>query len=408
MPLGAGSKGLIREAARCHSVELELARRIWAGTATVEEVLGRLRFHRVEEVSVETNQTCQLHCHYCYLDPRPRTSTLPAGVLNDLARELVEEGVPLIAFVGKESFADASAISLMEALDAQLKHHKPAERRTRFGVITNGIRLPRFRHRLDQLACLDYVDVSLDGPQAANDQLRGPGSFASALGGIRCALELRNATLIVAAVLHKPGSGHLRTFFNQLRDFGVRHFHLSPVQNLTGDPFIDSIALSLDELLGGVVETLQEMAQQDTSGYVTLELFPEHCWPAIARGLLDLDQVRVDSRGTAFLQPDAGLKFFIKLGLLPPDFWRLVRITHDGCYLGSVRHAARPDYAGFSVGSINDQSFSQLWRSSFTKNEWFEAAFAGFCEWVLRQCRSPNGHLHRWAPLVSTCAPTMT
>src|SRR5262249_12126995 len=53
-------------------------------------------------------------------------------------------------------------------------------------ISTNGILIPK---KIDDVALVQFVKISVDGPEAAHDAARGAGSYAQAIAGARAAKE---------------------------------------------------------------------------------------------------------------------------------------------------------------------------------------------------------------------------
>ncbi|MFN4261450.1 MAG: radical SAM protein [Gemmataceae bacterium] len=127
---------------------------------------------------------CNLECKHCFINCSPHNRTF--GFLDlDTVRRVLEEslalGVKEYYFTGGEPFLNRDMVPILELT----LHYGPAT------VLTNGTVfkaewLQRLRHAEDQTPYSLEWRVSIDGfTVAENDTIRGPGTFARALKGIR-------------------------------------------------------------------------------------------------------------------------------------------------------------------------------------------------------------------------------
>ena len=183
---------------------------------------------RVELVSLDTlwfqvaGTLCNLACTHCFISCSPSNHTHEHLTLDTVRRHL-EEGVALgvkeVYFTGGEPFLNRE----MEAILAAALEVAPAT------VLTNGLLLDPARcRRLAALAAAsDYsldLRVSLDGyDAAANDGIRGAGTFERALAGVaNLAAAGLNPVLTVTEVYGDNASpAGKERFFDLLRSLGI-------------------------------------------------------------------------------------------------------------------------------------------------------------------------------------------
>lgn len=167
---------------------------------------------------------CNLACTHCFVSCSPTNHTHEMMTLEEVRRyldEAVRLGVREYYFTGGEPFLNPEMEAILEATLAV----GPAT------VLTNGLLLDPARcARLKTLAAAaDYsldLRVSVDGYDAeSNDPIRGAGTFARILAGIRNlhAAGL-NPVITVTEVFREAAtdSGKER-FFDLLREMGVEH-----------------------------------------------------------------------------------------------------------------------------------------------------------------------------------------
>jgi MoaA/NifB/PqqE/SkfB family radical SAM enzyme len=117
---------------------------------------------------------CNLRCTYCYSPylkyPEMKTPELLAGI-----DEMYALGMRYVTFSGGEPL-------LRNDIGEIVRHCK--QRGITTFISTNGALLPR---RIDQIAGVDRLTISLDGPAAVHDAVRGEGAFDAAIAAVRLA-----------------------------------------------------------------------------------------------------------------------------------------------------------------------------------------------------------------------------
>lgn len=117
---------------------------------------------------------CNLRCHYC-ASPSLRVPELKTPEVLEAITQFHRLGMRWVTFSGGEPL-------LRNDIGAIVDHAKS------LGIVvfisTNGSLLPR---RIDAIKAVDKLTISLDGPAAVHDGIRGEGSFAEAVRAIELA-----------------------------------------------------------------------------------------------------------------------------------------------------------------------------------------------------------------------------
>ena len=161
----------------------DLARKEFLSTGSVAgERIGRSRLLRTEklhEVWVVTNFECNLACRHCYTYDRVANDRRRIGgsALLAMMDECRDLGAEVFYLTGGEPFLREDLFDLVAG----------ATRRSRAILFTNGTLVTKERaKRLAEHGERLVVQVSLEGPdEEGNALLRGAGSFARAMEGIR-------------------------------------------------------------------------------------------------------------------------------------------------------------------------------------------------------------------------------
>ena len=171
---------------------------------------------------------CNLKCRHCYINPPQHgTATLPLAT--------IERWLKIFADLGKP--ANLVLLGGEPTLHPDLGSVIRAARRLEFTSITVDTNGYLFHDILERITPeeLDYFSFSLDGatPQT-NDALRGTGSYATCLEGIRRAVARGFSTSLIYTV-STTNIDELEQMGPLLEDLGIERFFIQ-VLGLRGKP----------------------------------------------------------------------------------------------------------------------------------------------------------------------------
>lgn len=173
----------------------------------------------LDEIAIELTTHCNLKCAMCSVWEGKQD-----GPGTELVRELLADARRLgaEAFVpcGGECFARGDFVDILE--HAHLLGYQRSE------VVTNGLLLPRHLDRLQALPSV-HLHVSIDGPPAVHDALRGPGVHDRAVAAVRDSLA-RGVSAGISAVIMKPTLDAMRYIVDLACELGVREVSFQPYQ----------------------------------------------------------------------------------------------------------------------------------------------------------------------------------
>jgi radical SAM protein with 4Fe4S-binding SPASM domain len=138
-----------------------------------------LKPERLSELWLHTNNSCNLTCAHCLVSSSPDGARgLPTETLKHIIDQGVDLGVERFYFTGGEPFVRKDLFDLIAYVTD----------RAELVILTNAMLL--HGSRLKKLAQMDRsrlrLQVSLDGSTpAVNDPIRGPGSFAGTVQGLK-------------------------------------------------------------------------------------------------------------------------------------------------------------------------------------------------------------------------------
>lgn len=161
--------------------------------------------------------TCNLNCLHCYARRLAGLSELALGEKLALVKEIGQAGVSYVNISGGEPLLHPHLGPILEGL---------RDYGIEMSVVTNATAV-----RDDVLRLLARTEtsviVSLDGPQQVHDRLRGKGSHAKAIEGLRAIVSHVQDVSIVIAVFEE--GQHVEGAMETAAMIGVRHAALIPV-----------------------------------------------------------------------------------------------------------------------------------------------------------------------------------
>ena len=208
-----------------------------ANGSTEAPYLGRASYlttDRLHELWIQVNDFCNLACEHCLVSSGPdRRQGLESTPIVDAVDQAVALGAERIFFTGGEPLARSDILQLVE--------HVVLNRARELVVLTNGTLFNGERlARLSELARHTgsvmndsgsptprlRVQVSLDGSTPeVNDPIRGTGSFARIVAGIRAAVESDLHPTLTATIL-RHNLADLDGIVRLAASLGVRNVHL--------------------------------------------------------------------------------------------------------------------------------------------------------------------------------------
>ncbi len=176
---------------------------------------------RLRELWVHTNNSCNLACAHCLVSSGPHGDPgLSAARLVRLLDAAAAMGVERFYFTGGEPLLRADAFDLIERVT---RHHGRELRVLTNGLLFHGAILERLRHQDPERL---GFQVSLDGATAeVNDRVRGAGTFARVLRGLR-ALASEGFAPTVSTVITRHNVGQMAAMVGLVKEAGAAAWHL--------------------------------------------------------------------------------------------------------------------------------------------------------------------------------------
>ena len=343
--------------------------RIRQGDISAENLISEIKqIAKIQEVSIEINNQCNLQCKHCYYGFAPDpTNEIPIKEWKRVILEFINLGARLFALAGREPFYNSRSIEILSYLHSLKQTTFPD---LRYGVVTNGTLLKNYIHVLPSLE-IDYIDVSLEGLSTINDYIRGRGNYQRAINGLELGLKNQIAKkLFVSTTLTSRNYSDIPAFYSDLYDMGIRSFCLSPF--FTTSRNLASLFLKeqcLIDFFKHILPGKLKFSSHNEDYQLLLDLNPQSLiyLPLLLKsGIVDLNRIKVDQYGHLYTKENLtdGTAVFFKYSFITDAYWRAVRITYDGYYMGEVGELTIPDYYKRAAGNVMDSSVEQLFAVS--------------------------------------------
>jgi len=161
-------------------------------------------------VTMSLTDKCNFRCHYCDL-PHMNRAEMSTADWHRAIDELADAGMMRVSIMGGEPLLRKDVGELVDHLKA---------RGVNVAMNTNGW---YFRDRMDVVAKLDLVCITLDGPVEVNDAQRHAGAHDRVLDAIDLA-QSRGVKVITMTVLTKGGLDTIDYVLGVAREKGIRAF----------------------------------------------------------------------------------------------------------------------------------------------------------------------------------------
>ena len=220
-----------------------VARKAHAGVEPVRKSSRALRENRSPNVQFDRltaivlpGQACNIACTYCYVYDRSGTARMPAEVLRETMRQLIESIRPggtlkVIWHGGEPSLVGASFLQSAVAFQREFNHRELDHGiHIRNSIQTNGIGLDD--DLLDLLRRSRFsVGVSIDGPPELHDLCRttkrGQGTFDRVMAGVR-KLREKKVRFGAICVITKQNKDHIEKIYRFFHDEEIP-FRVNPL-----------------------------------------------------------------------------------------------------------------------------------------------------------------------------------
>ena len=244
--------------------------------------------HRLNELWFHITDSCNLRCKHCLFgrDLTGRRSLAPEKILDTIAAAYAL-GCRVVFFTGGEPFIYPDFIPLLGKI---LRYPDMT-----IAILTNGILVPSLVPRLQGLdRARIHLQVSLDGPEAVHDQIRGPGTYKKTTHALK-AINEAGLSCSIAVAINSKNVDSLEDLIRTATELGIGTVHLQwHLQRGSGSgidipPMPQLIpallhASKLADDLGVSIDNVEAMASQVLSPPGTRYDLGNACWESLAIG----------------------------------------------------------------------------------------------------------------------------
>jgi len=236
---------------------------------------------RIENIAINVTRRCNLRCRFCYnLDCLVTSAEDELGLADTIAtldssRPFWGRNASLSLLGGEPLLAEAKTLGLIAY--ARRNGLVPI-------VSTNGTLVtPDFAREAAKHAA--DMQVSIDGAYAeTSDRIRGKGSFARAVEGIRTLVAARAHT-ILSMVCHQGNVAELEAFYELGLRLGVDEVRFIPLKRLGGAEASGCEPVPLDELIDLAVALFRKHPEyRPLTGRDAFSIIASSCQFAVRRG----------------------------------------------------------------------------------------------------------------------------
>lgn len=298
---------------------------------------------------------CDLRCLHCYVASWQAVDRqLSADEYATLTRSLVARGLVDVVIPGMEPLVRDELWPIVAAA-------KAAGARS-IGITTNGTMLAR---KVEQVigSGLTVMNVSLDGPRAIHDRIRGDGVYDVVTRGVRDLRSRSSLRLITNTTLNALNQQHATRTASVAQDLGCTYAAFHPFE---ASAEVSNRALQLTPVeVAHVYRELRQAFERGETGSVVLEVEASTVAALVELhhlGGLDGLSLVGDDAAFLFLRETRGdCEFLVNLTGYPHHFIRTIRVADNGG-LSSCRLMARTGWSG--IGDLRTTDLPALLRDT--------------------------------------------
>jgi MoaA/NifB/PqqE/SkfB family radical SAM enzyme len=310
--------------------------------------------HSLEKITIELTHRCNLRCRMCSNFSNPETPT-PRGIQYARSEELTYE--QLAEFVD-----EASALTSVFGLTGGeptlspycleiIRHIK--NKGLFCGLTTNGTQLHRLAEEIVD-SRLDWISISLDGPEQVHDDIRGvPGTYRRLMEGVEELQKFKNKhgrkepKIGIKFTLVGDNYQYAEDIVKAAIRMKAVLIDITHLFFWTEETVQRQRALYGDDVSCYVANTDGLKGMDPLKIYEALQELKKQAWPIHIRFLPDLsleETLTYYQQPSCFVHSDRCLRPWLNCSLLP-----------NGDIVPCLSYVA---------GNIKDKSFSQIWNSA--------------------------------------------
>jgi MoaA/NifB/PqqE/SkfB family radical SAM enzyme len=234
----------------------------------------------LEQLAVELTVYCNLQCKMCSV-----WELREHGVPLDLAKQLLSDAYAL----GARTFIPCGAESFMRKDFLDVVEHAHGLGFTTQEIVTNGTMINEAH--LERLSKTPSVQlhISIDGPEAVQDELRGEGVYVKSVAAARAALA-RGVRVGLSGVIMRETLDTLTHLIDLSIELGIGEVSYQPFQTEISGPHKDLARFSLLRKYGEQRRAALERRLDEVRAYAqkrNVRIYTESLFPAIPGYLIE-------------------------------------------------------------------------------------------------------------------------
>ena len=308
-------------------------------------------------VSIQLNDVCNLQCSHCYLDKMSEKSLSLAewnSVFTSLFRDLKPGAV---SFIGKEVFArEESVEAFFNAINIRNDvAQKEGSRSTDIGVTTNGTLLHPYKDELlTYIPSLEWIDLSIDGPQSFHDSIRGKSAFTRLEQNLEWLATACRDRIWITTTVFDQNAELIPAMMRTLNEkYGLRNFSLGIYKQPLG---VDLSTLTIsDQAVVRFIHALKKETWPCGKDITVLFDIPKEM-PEYSRvfQLPETDGKWLTQHNEIWSN---GVHLKIHRANMATGLWRAVRISPSGHWLAAEDLIDHKNYEALSIVNLRSTHY---------------------------------------------------
>lgn len=210
---------------------------------------------KIHELHVETSNSCNLNCSYCYFVSKKKEKLkfeiVQFQKIVNCVLQKTDSSINLVFHGGEPLLNSAQWID--EACRVALQISLENDKKIYFHIQTNGTSLTD--DHIKVLKKYNFtVNVSLDGPKEIHDKARG--RYDETLRSIR-RLQAEDMLLGVITVIGKHNCNNISDVVAHFRELGIKRYHFN-IGSILNDS--KELVMSEDEIYKSLVDAFEQMS----------------------------------------------------------------------------------------------------------------------------------------------------
>ncbi|MBC8495059.1 radical SAM protein [archaeon] len=305
-----------------------------------------------KEAIVSMTNRCNLRCEMCDIPKTDKYIDIPTKKVKELIVDLRKIGCKSIVFAGGEPLIREDIFELID---------EAKENNLKVCITSNGTLIDQGAADKLGLLGVDVVNISIDGKEKTHDALRGKGKYKKAINALEL-LRRNDVETTIASIVCKQNYKELTQVLELAKKYGVTSVRFQPFSYEFKKGHKDTKRFYVSK---GKIEDVAEKVKEaiDLANKYYININPKSYMEQIP--MIVCDKVRPT--------PDKNCR----------ALYDTISITNTGDAVACF------PMARMSLGNINEERFTKIWRSEDYK-EIRSIVKKGGCSGCLMSCYDEN------------------